>query len=360
MRRYVTFLDFVLVSFSLLFMCSCKHKKDCEVIKLPSSIMTDSAPLTASLAVPSEFCIAAKDLALYGDSVLVVTNKPLKGRCMIEFWNLKTGEKMSEVFHNGNGPGEMLNVTSHIRGDSLFVHDFAKHQIAVVDMHEALLNGVFKSGRFVSFCRNAGSPFVTMWSQDRLIMLNPYYFENEDLGISNGQPRILSTNVGDDAELLGGKTKRLFYSYNVEQGCLVPSPSGEKLFFASSNYPEIEIYDSSLNLHTRIWGPDEFHPSYKISEGEICFDKKVPYTYRAYFAADDGLYLSYAGFFYDRKFKFQNAESWVFKFDWDGNFIKSYHSDKYLSSLSLSSDGKTFYGKGYDENGNVVLWRLTE
>lgn len=48
----------------------------------------------------------------------------------------------------------------------------------------------------------------------------------------------------------------------------------------------------------------------------------------------------------------------MFKFDWDGNFIKSYHSDKYLSSLSLSSDGKTFYGKGYDENGNVVLWRL--
>jgi hypothetical protein len=50
---------------------------------------------------------------------------------------------------------------------------------------------------------------------------------------------------------------------------------------------------------------------------------------------------------------------WIFKFAWNGDFIKSYNIRRYISSISISNNGKSFYGTGVDKDKNPILLKLS-
>lgn len=120
------------------------------------------------------------------------------------------------------------------------------------------------------------------------------------------------------------------------------------------------MYDYELKPLKKITGPDDLKIDYSVSGNDVTFSKVVPYAYRSYAMVYDGFYLLYIGGYYTTRRKYKDMQSWIFKFDWDGKFIKSYHFGQYLGSLSVSSDEETFYGQGFDENGNVTLWKLSK
>lgn len=326
---------------------------------LPADVKERTIALEATKVIDADEIISAKQLFVYKDSVLVVVNKPKRDGWFLELYNLYTKSLLGRFVRKGNGPKEMLRVMAHVNKNKLILHDYIKHQVVSFDLDSAILDKSYSYGTPVSFCKNAGSPFVTFFDDSRLIMLNPYYLENDKLGISNGEPRFLVNDIGSQAVLLrSGERKPR--SYNIEQGFIFPDKSHNKVIFASSYYPEIEMYDYELKPLKKITGPDDLKIDYRVSGNNVVFNKVVPYAYQSYAMVSDGFYLLYIGGYYTTSTEHKDMQSWIFKFDWEGNFIKSYHYDQYLGSLSVSSDEETFYGQGFDENGNVTLWKLSE
>ncbi len=327
-----------------------------ETVDLPSSIKTAAVSLEATQVVSGDDYIAAKKMWAYKDSILVVLNKPVKGGYFLELANLYTKEKYGSFIHYGNGPAEMLNVNAVLNSGRMLVRDFAKYQIARFDIDSALTDKSYICDP-VSFSNNAGSPFVNFLDDDRLIMLNPYYFENPKMKISNGESRFIVGDAGSKFTLLTEGSKK-YYSYNVEQGDIIVSNEKDRVIYASLFTPRVEIYDYQLNPLKLLTGPDDMNIKYAIEDGRVYF-YDIPYAYMGSAVAEDGFYLLYIGEFLGDE-DYQRMQSYIFKFDWDGNILKSYHYGQYLNSISLSAEDDVFYCSGHDENGSNVLFKLTK
>ncbi len=346
-----------LISFSQIIVGCNPEIKFPQVREFNPSWMSSAKELSSIQLVSSDEFVSARDFAVYNDSIIVVTNKPIKGKCFIELVRLDNKKSVGNYILYGNGPGEMLNVSSHLRNDSLYVHDFAKHQILTLNLGAAINSDSYRLPLPVTFCRNAGSPFVTQMDEDRIIMLNPYYCENQELGISNREDRFIVINEDEKPSLLYEHSRK-YYSYNIEQGFIVPVHSKNRIVFCSAFYPVVEFYDFKLNPLVKVTGPIDLEPHFRIQDGEISFYKGVPYAYRGYALGNNCIYLAYIGSLLKRNERLQDKQSWIFKFDWNGNLLDTFHTDKYVGSLSVSSDERAFYARGFDEDGNIVLWKL--
>ncbi len=353
-----------LIKYTLLFLVLCtaiecsspqSQVRFQETVELPLSIKTDAVPLKATQVVSADDYIAAKKMWVYRDSILTVLNKPVKDGYFLELANLYTKEKYGSFIHYGNGPAEMLNVSAVLCNGRMLVRDFAKYQIARFDVDSVLADKSYVSTP-VRYSDNAGSPSVNYLDDDRLIMLNPYYFENAEMKISNGESRFIVGEVNSKFTLLteGGKK---YYSYNVEQGDIIVNYEKDRVIFASLFCPRVEIYDCQLNPLKLLTGPDDMDIKYAIEDGSVYFHH-LPYAYMGSAEAEDGVYLLYIGDFF-RDEDYSGMQTFIFKFDWDGNILQSYHCDRYLHSLSLSSEENVFYCGGHDENGSNVLFKLT-
>ena len=327
-----------------------------ETVDLPPSIKTEAVSLNAVQVVSGDDYIAAKKMWAYKDSILVVLNTPVKDGFFLELANLCTKEKYGSFIHYGNGPAEMLNVNAVLNNGRMLVRDFAKYQIARFDVDSALANISYVCAP-VRFSNNAGSPFVNFLDDNRLIMLNPYYFENPEMKISNGESRFIVGDAGSKFTLLSEGSKK-YYSYNVEQGDIIVNNEEDRVIYASLFSPRVEIYDCQLNPLKLLTGPDDMDIRYAIEDGSVCF-YDIPYAYMGSAEAEDGFYLLYIGEFLGDE-DYQKMQSYIFKFDWDGNVLKSYHCGQYLNSISISSEDDVFYCSGHDEDGSNVLFKLTK
>lgn len=328
---------------------------------LSNDVKLDAVELKSDVIGACYQFIHAKDFFVYQDSILVVINKPHKDGSFVNLFNLNSNELLRSFILLGNGPLEMINVIAHLRNNELIVHDFAKNQILCVNLDSALVSPNYKNVPPLKFSNGVGSPFVTFYNDKKLlIMLNPYYFSNENLRIDNGVSRFIvgDTKINDDLEEIASD---LYYTYNVSQGFIIPNIANNRIIYASNFYDELEIYDNELHLLKRIEGPDKLKPVFRRHGKEIIFNKIVPYTYRSYAMSKDFFYLSYIGDNYvPGKNRLQDFDSWIFKFDWNGTLMESYHSNEYISTLSLSDSDDKFYARGFDENGTPVVWQLTK
>ena len=99
---------------------------------------------------------------------------------------------------------------------------------------------------------------------------------------------------------------------------------------------------------------------YKVPYGNlVAFDSKIPFTYRNFCTESDSFFVTYVGDYMVKGDETKNFDSYIFRFDWNGNLLNVYHSPVYLGTLTRSSDGKYFYGRGLDSSGTVVLYRLS-
>lgn len=343
-------------------LCGCTVNKQTEWVRqvdIDESVKSEAIQLKAEIIEQSQQFINAKDFFVYNDSVLVVINKPKKDNPFVVFHNLNTDRNIAKYINLGNGPGEMLNCIAHIRGSNLYVHDFVKNTLSVIDVDSVLLyRECYKLRPFIRFSDTVGSPFVTMYGSGKLIMLNPYCFTDKSLKIDNRQPRFIVLESDKDPYLtLNGK---LYYAYNVSQGVIIPDVNRDRVIFASCFKSEIEFYDSGLNPILKISGPDKLTPSYRFNtNSDIIFNKTVPYSYMGYCVDEDSIYLSYVGDYFTEDKPLRDFDSWIIEINWNGDIGKIYHSPEYIKTISKSVDKDVFYGRGFNEEG-IILWKLSK
>lgn len=326
-----------------------------EEVTLPIVVKDTAVQMVAEVVEDSYDFLHAKELFVYKDTIIIISNNPDSKNHFIEFYNVNSKQIIRKLIRKGNGPGEMLNAMSHIQGNMLCVHDFVKNQLAYINIDSVLYDKNYKLPNFVKF-NGVDSPFVTMFNCDSIIFENPYYFKDNGLNIDNRQPRLIVTDANSDYLF---KDIRKYYAYNVSQGFITMNKAKNRLIYASTVLNEMEVYDMNLTPIKLVRGPDKLKADYVVKENSISFNGFAPYSYRKYCTDENGYYVSYIGDYYNPKKSLSDFKSYIFQFDWDGNFIKSYSVPVYINAISKSPDKEIFYGRGVDKDGSVVLWRLT-
>jgi hypothetical protein len=92
-----------------------------------------------------------------------------------------------------------------------------------------------------------------------------------------------------------------------------------------------------------------------ISEafGTLIFKGGIPESYSSFCCNDDYIWLLYVGKYFENRSLdrlLHQTPSYIFKFDWDGNFINSFNIGTYVSPISLGSDGETLYAMAFDRD----------
>ena len=329
-----------LCSFFLLFtVTSCSNKSNGDVVINPS-VKENAKPLTLKEVPTGEALDFAMGCYVY-DDVLVVTNYENSNKHLLEFYNINTMELKKQAILRGNGPGELLLLLSHNYKDELHVEDASSYgKFNVVEF----ANNKDSKLEFVDYAFQSQQKYLL--DNDKFLVVNPFRFVNKELGIEQDENRFIILDATDRL-LPNGRIDAI----NVNTGGIMVNSKEKKICYYSHDIAEIEIYDFDLNLIKTITGPDDLRPGYTTLQNiMVNRTKTLTYSYRCACYDDSYMYLAYDGRTIDAMEYIQNngemekAESWVFKFDWDGNVIDVYKvsKEKEIVSLSVTKNGDLY------------------
>ena len=329
-----------LCSFFLLFtVTSCSNKSNGDVVINPS-VKENAKPLTLKEVPTGEALDFAMGCYVY-DDVLVVTNYENSNKHLLEFYNINTMELKKQAILRGNGPGELLLLLSHNYKDELHVEDASSYgKFNVVEF----ANNKDSKLEFVDYAFQSQQKYLL--DNDKFLVVNPFRFVNKELGIEQDENRFIILDATDRL-LPNGRIDAI----NVNIGGIMVNSKEKKICYYSYATAEIEIYDFDLNLIKTITGPDDLRPGYTTLQNiMVNFTKTITEAYMDACYDDSYMYLAYNGRTIDAMEYIQNngvmekAESWVFKFDWDGNVIDVYKvsKEKEIVSLSVTKNGDLY------------------
>ena len=169
----------------------------------------------------------AKEFLVYSDSILITLNKAHKDGYFIEFYNYINKRHISKLFKYGNGPNEMLSARIHLNNNKLFVNDYIKAQVAVIDMDSIIYSNNYNIK--IRGHKVLGLPSAVICN-NKFILENPYYFECEKLGIKQGDSRFIVTDGEKPYEY------DRIYSYNTRNvnvdGCIITNDEKKRIMYA--------------------------------------------------------------------------------------------------------------------------------
>lgn len=354
MKKYV-FLLFIGIVGCLIYSCKKDKKDKKEDFFLQEEVKTKAKSLKIDTIPFLKELIYAKVFLVYQDSVLIVLNKKHENGYFIEFYNLTTTTLINSSYRFGNGPNEILSALISLNGNLLTINDYVKGEVALLNVDSVLANHSYTSPPIRHF---TNSPTVTQYcNENQLIIENTACFEDDDLGIDNKAIRFIVTDKGSKYV---ENSKYEYYTRNVaSDGDIITNYPLNKIVYTHMHKSIIEIYNNDLKLTKRILGPDKLPIKYRIVEKEITFNKRIPYSYLDFCTDKNYFYLSYMGDFLVRGKNMDDYPLWIFKFDWNGNFIDSYYIGRYFASISISNDSKSFYVTGIDKEKNPILLKLS-
>ena len=195
---------------------------------------------------------------------------------------------------------------------------------------------------------------------DSLLALNPFYFENDDLGIHNGEPMFFYSDGGkapyDASKIM---------TAGVVQGQVAVHPESGRVVFANSVESEIFILNKDLSVNRRITGPRHESTDYAVAEGQLLFSGNIANTYLSACSDREYVYLIYDGRYYDLyEDNVDGANTdhdlYLFQMDWDGRLVGSYVLEgvRYVGSrLSCGSQPGTVYVSAISpDEGNLQIF----
>jgi hypothetical protein len=344
--------------FALLISCS---KPKTQGNKLNEECLKEALQLTVD-TLPSIWDFDEENVRyprkcyIYQDSVLILNNKRSTNGYFIEFLSMKDGRILKQLYPKGEGPDELLLCTTYFSlCRELQVNDIARGTLGIVAVDSLMADTTLQfplRNRYAYL-----SPTAIPYKEGYLVE-NPNRFIHPELGIVQDAPRFMYLD--------GVKTEgdTIHYPYDtrnvVADGLLISNPQKNRILYANMHQSKLEVYDWNLKLLREVDGPIELNAEYSIDKyNEITFKGKIPYAYLDYCSSEDYCYLIYMGDCLDEDKDMKDYPSWIFQFDWDGNFVNSYTANCCLRSISLSADQKSFYALSYSFEGEPILVKLT-
>lgn len=343
------FASLLLTAASLLFLPSCRDNTG--DIVLDRSILDSAKPLTAE-SMNFDFPITTVNLYIVNDSIAVVHNSEQDERKLVEIYNLNSGALIWDRFTKGNGPEEILMGRSDMFNDTLMLEDLMRDRIVLLPIGKITTGEDFKPEfQDYSVVSTRIRPFG-----GKLLAVNPYCFNDKQSGIHNDGNRFILT----DSSFNYKETNSYQYeTFNVTNGNFIISYDNDRIIYYSAAEPLIEVYDTDLNLLRTVTGPElSNRPELSLIGNMVMYSNGIPYAYKSASCCNRRhVYLTYIGELATADRNYDDFDTYILKFDWNGNFIESYSIGHSVTSMSLSGDGKSLYVFGREHDGTDVLYR---
>lgn len=313
----------------------------------------------------------ANQMLVYQDSILVVSNRnPGYGKPIISLYNLNAKMRhFADYIPQGTGIDEMLACRLTIIGDNLFVYDSyytgsycdisLKRPLQTANTLHLSYSGIQEHG-------SAVAPF-----NNGLLVENPQCYNNDDAGIHNNVPRLLYYENG---RCRTQQPKTTFQVADINTGAdILTNSSNHRVCFVSYRQPIVEIYDDSLNLIRNLMFPSSYkqkiykmtpqstmHQSHNRSEKGNGMSATFQKTQRVVGAGsqlhaflcsaadEEYIYLVYCGKKFD--YAFHTFPTYIAVLDWNGYLIETYRFNRWIQSISPSSQAGKFYLTVYAED----------
>lgn len=347
--------------FNLFVIYSCSDKLE----NVPQEYLRENALTTASslqvdTVLSGDTFPTANRFYYYNDSVIIVFNRGQENDFFLKFYNSNRKEVVKAAFMFGNGPKEMLLPAIETGGDDLLIRDVQGEKLCILNV-DSFLN----SNRYsMSMIKNQYFRISNLCKfNDDIVAVNPFTFVDKQNKIEQDCGSKI-VRLGDLEELYN--QSHLYNTINVaSEGEILVNSKLQKMIFACGGQSFIEIYDRKLNVIKRINGPIGLDVKYYISDDkEVVYKKKIPYTYLASCKNDKYFYLYFMGdYWYIDTKSMDNHKGYIIKFDWNGNYVKSYQVDRYVYALSCNKKyqgGDELYVTVNDDNGIPMLLKLYE
>ena len=302
---------------------------------------------------------------VYNDSVLIVRNSRRigAGESFLELRKVSDNTLIKELFPKGNGPGEFLSFQLQLmNGETICVLDAVKRERVFINVDSLINSKEYKIKQYKTEIEN--NLYGPWMINGKLFYQNSYVYKNPSIDVDvKGKRLIFQEEVG---AYLSYKQEYVYETFNVSQGAVITNGSDRILFFPSQQ-TFYEVYDSNLNLLKRVEGFDDLDSQKFLFEGDennltIVFNRTYPSAYEGVCCSKKFVYALYEGVITDATSDVQTSSVYIFKFDWDGNFVQSYSLDCYVSCISISNDDSILYANIFDEEGAsfVVKYNLVK
>ena len=344
------------VALSILTACDSSQKKERLTIYMDNEVLNNSKTIGIdSIRLPQEF-IYAQSFFVYKDSILIVQNKKAENVYFLEFYNLYSQEKVTELFRYGNGPQEMLAAKINISNDLLIVDDYVKKEVAFIP-----IDSVLKNKRYIPEIQEyyVDARSVVPHFDEKILVDNPNYFSDPNLKIeTENEPRFLlyTSKEFQNLQIKQGK----YYTRNVSAGTIIPNYDHDRILYFNYHLSEIEVYNTQLTLKKHLLGPNQLDANYTVIDNELIFKKVIPYSYWQYCCDKNYIYIIYVGELWNvETVNFQQLHEHILKFDWDGNLIQTYKVPCFINNISMGKENEYLYATGYNEEENPILLQLS-
>ena len=344
-----------LVIISILFSCKENVASDDCVVLLPETIKKGAISLKSEVIEFKESNIHASEYFVYNDSVFILCNYSTNEEAL-NVYSYPSLKRIADFIPFGKGPGEISSAKYFIRNESIMVFDPNVRVNSILHI-DSLLNENYKP-----IFNNHGIYIAAYdeYSKDSLVVANPYCFEDDESGIMNEADRLVIINKNNKLNELEVYGKHEYLTQSVTLGSVLSNKTKNCIIFADHNNTKLEFYDYDLNLKKHIKILDELDIKYDISSYDRMVLGTSVYGITNTYKEDEFFYVSYVGSKCDRLKPRSDYDTWILKFDWDGNLIKSYHYDKLIIAFTVSNVKDTFYATTYDSDDLYILVKLTK
>lgn len=364
MKRLQSLKNTISYVIGVLLLLGCKRatSDDAIAIVYPEDFRKHAVEIHGTQVHLDEEMIYANRFFVY-DSLLIVRNNPKSQKNLIEIRNLHTMDLMKSFFSYGEGPEEFLLCQMSLNENKLVLRDGMRDRFTFVNL-DSILHPDYKP----VFIKYSGDYHeFAPYKSDSAVMLNAYTYKNDKLGINIDVPRLNKASLKKTIVNPYKPSDFDVYPYNVTNGNIIVSGSNQRILYASSNTPDIELYDYNLNLLHSIKIPDYYNED-KITviqkeDAGLVFNEWLPTATYILSVVNDSFYVLYNGFCYEvRNFSIEKNKDpkffpLILKISMDGKLQKVYHCDRYLFNMSIVENGKTAYLSGFDEDGNYALYK---
>ena len=300
-------------------------RSSAEVI-MPDTVCTFSDTVISSCAMMIDGRYAALDMSDRTSYSLII-------------YDTETMLPAAHYLHYGNGPQEVLATVVSVMEGKILVQDLSNRILYQIPCADAV-GGDGLTGRKYSFMSRTVLPYG-----DGLVAVNPYWFEDERLGISNGEPRLF---LSDGTHAPYDETK--LRSDTAMGALLLSSSRNSRIAYVDRNCPLVEIYDDTLGLVSTVHGPGTEMPLYfQNGNTNIVWEELPLTTWQSACADDDYIYLLWNGIKDDQKV--ERPETYMYEangeekdlllvvLDWEGALVKAFRPQG-LTSYSVLSTGE--------------------
>lgn len=291
---------------------------------------------------------------VFRDSLVLSIDKRSSEGHFIYFHNLTSNKEVAKAGVKGVGPGELLSCRVQLSRDQskLFVFDYLTHKYSIWDIDKALEQGV----KYTPEVRNIHPDFeeILFLDDTSIVAYNSMYIESEKF--SNGVKAVGKYSLPLDSTDIIVTGDEKFFPPNVNGAYIFASKEKDRVLTADYYKDEIKVYDLALNELDIKNGPDLINPKYFSRDGrQISFDNGL--YYRSYYPSASNsahIYLLYVGAdgINTSSVPLDNRPTEIFKIDWDGQLLKKFQTDVFLTNISIDNSENFLYGTTWSSDGS--------